>query len=56
MSGRHPTPWQQILDEIRAEVEPQLEQGRVADYIPQLGGISPHKFGLAVHTLEGETF
>ncbi len=56
MSGRHDAPWQEILEEIQVEIRPQLERGRVADYIPQLRGISKDKFGLAVHTLEGQTF
>ena len=45
-----------ILKEIHAEIQPLLGQGRVADYIPELGNISPTKFGMAVLTNEGEQF
>jgi len=45
-----------ILKEIHAEIQPLLGQGRVADYIPELGRISPTKFGMAVLTNEGEQF
>lgn len=43
-----------ILDEIREEVEPLLERGRVADYIPPLASVSPRKFGMALRTIHGE--
>ena len=45
-----------ILKEIYTEIQPLLGQGRVADYIPELGNISPTKFGMAVLTNEGEQF
>lgn len=43
-----------ILQEIYEEVEPLLDQGQVAAYIPELAHISPRKFGMAVQTIDGE--
>jgi glutaminase len=37
-------------------VRPRLEDGRVADYIPALACIDKRKFGIAVTTINGETF
>ncbi len=48
--------YQTILEEIEQEVRPYVGQGRVADYIPALARVSPDKFGMAVQTVEGETF
>jgi glutaminase len=46
----------QILEEIRDEVRPLMGRGRVADYIPPLAAIPLERFGMAIHTVEGETF
>ncbi len=48
--------YQRILDEIEQEVRPFTSQGRVADYIPALARVPADKFGMAVETVEGETF
>lgn len=48
--------YQGILDEIYHEVLQVLPSGTVATYIPQLASISPHKFGMAVQTVDGEVF
>ncbi|KZE34974.1 L-glutaminase [Crenobacter luteus] len=45
-----------ILDTIAAEVAPLLPEGRVADYIPSLAAVPKHKFGMAVHTLDGRRY
>ncbi len=47
---------QQILDDIAADVVPHLGIGKVADYIPALAQVDPHKFAIAVTTVEGESF
>jgi glutaminase len=44
---------QAIVDAIHAELEPRFGEGRVADYIPQLAGVDPRRFGLAIVTLDG---
>ncbi len=46
----------EILEEIQTEIQPLLEKGQVADYIPELAHISPTKFGMAVLTNEGKQF
>lgn len=47
---------QALLDEIHAALRSRTREGRVADYIPELGRVSPDKLGLAVQTVEGQTF
>ncbi|MEX2494259.1 MAG: glutaminase [Nitrospirales bacterium] len=48
--------YQDILEEIHEDVRHMLPAGKVATYIPQLSSISPHKFGMAVQTIEGDSF
>ena len=45
-----------ILIEIYETIRPFLNEGTVADYIPELAHISPQKFGMAVLTSSGELF
>ncbi len=42
-----------ILEEIHAALAPRFGVGEPADYIPELAGVDPKRFGLAVVTLEG---
>jgi len=49
-------PYQAILESIKQEIAPLLMQGRVADYIPELGCVPCDKFGMAVVTLSGQTY
>ncbi len=44
----------EILSEIAVLVRPQFGKGRPADYIPQLAGVDPGKFGMAVCTVKGD--
>ncbi|MDH5563755.1 MAG: glutaminase [Nitrospirota bacterium] len=48
--------YQEILEDIHQEILHRLPAGKVATYIPQLATISPQKFGMAVHTVDGELF
>jgi len=48
--------YQTILEEIRAEVEPLLEAGEVASYIPELARVPTTKFGMALITHSGDQF
>jgi len=48
--------YQAILESIKQEIAPLLMQGRVADYIPELGCVPCDKFGMAVVTLSGQTY
>ncbi|WP_306251862.1 glutaminase [Parvularcula sp. IMCC14364] len=48
--------WQKILNEIRQEIQPELGNGKVANYIPALSEADPKAFGMAVVTTDGEIF
>ena len=56
MACAAPVDYQAILDQIHAEVQPLLGQGKVADYIPELAKVHGHQFGMAVVTLDGTVF
>ncbi len=45
-----------VLDEIKTEIAPLLNKGKVANYIPELGKVDPMKFGMAVRLLDGTTY
>lgn len=45
-----------ILEEIREEVRPSLEDGTVAGYIPMLANVPADKFGMAAQTVDGRSF
>ena len=47
---------QALLDDIVTRVTPLLGHGKVADYIPALADVSPHQFGIAVHTVDGQIY
>jgi glutaminase len=46
--------FQKTIDGIAEEVKPLFARGRVADYIPALACVPRDKFGIAVHTVDGE--
>jgi glutaminase len=48
--------YQQVLETIHRDVVPFLKQGQAAQYIPALSGVPLTKFGMALHTLSGETY
>ncbi|MDY7095181.1 MAG: glutaminase [Acidobacteriota bacterium] len=48
--------YQPILKQIAEEVRPLLDQGQVADYIPELAGIPQERFGMAVWTVGGDLY
>jgi glutaminase len=45
-----------LLERIRADVHPLLGQGHIPTYIAPLAQVPAHKFGMAVCTIDGETF
>ncbi len=45
---------QSLIDLIRREAEPHLGEGRLADYIPELGKVDPKKLGIVVATVTGD--
>ena len=44
----------EIIDEIYTEVKT-LNEGKVADYIPELANVSPDKFGISICFVDGTT-
>lgn len=44
---------QSIVDDIAADMATRTERGAPANYIPELGGVDPKQFGMAVVTPEG---
>lgn len=48
-----PEDLQKILDRIAAEAAMDDERGKVADYIPELAGINPDQFAIAVALTDG---
>ncbi|OLP43363.1 glutaminase [Rhizobium oryziradicis] len=47
---------QAVVDEIVASMSPRLGEGKVADYIPELARVDPKQFGIAITTVDGQTF
>ncbi|MGG7518454.1 glutaminase [Allorhizobium undicola] len=47
---------QAVVDDIALMMQPRLGEGQVADYIPELANVDPRQFGLAVTTVDGQTF
>lgn len=48
--------YQKILNEIREELLPFENQGKVASYIPQLACVDPDKFGIHLHCTNGGVY
>jgi len=48
--------YQNILHEIDLELDRKKFDGKVANYIPELAGIDPEKFGVHLSSLESENF
>ena len=46
--------WNEIVTSVFAEVQQNVSSGKVADYIPQLSGIDPDKFGVCLSTISGD--
>ncbi len=46
--------YQQVLNQIQKDIQVFLGSGKVADYIPALANIDIQKFGMAIHTVDGE--
>jgi glutaminase len=48
--------FQQILSEIKREIDPFKHEGEVASYIPELAKINPDKYGVHICTVDGKNF
>jgi len=46
---------QTLIDSIRREVKPNLGEGRLADYIPELTKVDPNRLGIVVMTVDGKS-
>ncbi len=45
-----------VLNDVLEAVRPVIGRGRIATYIPALAAVDPHRFGLALATVDGEVF
>ena len=48
--------YQKILQDIYNEIQPYAGMGAQADYIPALAKVDPDQFGIALRTVDGESF
>ena len=48
--------YSRILETIHTDLQPWLDKGRVAEYIPELAGVPPNSFGMAIVTTAGDVF
>ena len=48
--------YQQILEEIKKEIEPELSKGKIANYIPALAEVDPNQFAMSITLESGEQF
>lgn len=46
----------EVINKIYEEVIPYFGQGKVADYIPALAEVDPRQYGIAIETLDGNSF
>jgi glutaminase len=51
-----PMNYQQILDEIYDEIQPELLRGKVADYIPALAEVEKGQFAMTVTLADGTVY
>ncbi|MBR8538200.1 glutaminase [Carboxylicivirga sediminis] len=50
------TDWQSVIEEIAEEIKPLLDEGKVADYIPELGNVDKANFGMSISLIDGREF
>jgi len=48
--------YQKVMDEIYLSVCQEPNEGKVADYIPELSKVDPNKFGVCLHTVDGNEY
>ena len=48
--------YQKILEEIRDEIKPLVNRGKVADYIPALKRVDPSHFAMSLQLFDGTTY
>ena len=48
--------YQTVLEEIQEEIQPLLNEGEVADYIPALAKVNPNQFAMTLTLFDGTTY
>jgi len=48
--------YEKILKGIEKEIQDELTEGKVADYIPALTEVEPHQFAMTITLESGEQF
>lgn len=48
--------YQTLIEEVYQEIQSENPRGKVADYIPEIAGVNPDQFGMALVDLEGNVF
>ena len=48
--------YQDIIEEIYHNIRKDLNRGKVASYIPELGNVDPDKFGVYLRTIKGDSY
>lgn len=48
--------YQKILEEIQLELQPYMQEGKVADYIPALSKVDPDQFAMSLTLFDGTTY
>jgi glutaminase len=48
--------YQSILEEIYEEIQPYLQEGKVADYIPALANVNPDQFSMSLTLFDGKSY
>ena len=48
--------YQKILENIYQSILPYAQEGKPADYIPELAKVDPDQFGMCLHTIYGEIY
>ena len=48
--------YQEILESIKEEIQPELCRGKVADYIPALANVDPNSFAMSITLKNGEQY
>ena len=48
--------YQEILENIKKKIEPELSRGKVADYIPALANVNPNSFAMTITLKNGKQY
>ncbi|MGP4001605.1 glutaminase [Streptomyces sp. 8N706] len=48
--------YQAVLEQVAADIAPQIGRGRPAEYIPALASVDPRRFGMALADVHGQVY